>query len=91
MKNTITKEKIEKSYSITKKALEIAENNIKKKEEGKKIVEMAKAYLEDSKYFLKKGDLINSFGALYYAHGWIDCGVKLEIFKVNDEKLFTLP
>ena len=91
MKKILTKEKIIKSYSITKKALEIVKKSIKKEEEGKKIIEMAKSYLEDSLYFLEKKDFINSFGAIYYAHGWIDCGVRLGIFDVENENLFTLP
>ena len=40
--------------------------------------------------FQKKGDFVNSFAALNYAHGWIDSGVRLGIFKVNDNKLFTV-
>ncbi|MEM4182047.1 MAG: DUF357 domain-containing protein, partial [Candidatus Pacearchaeota archaeon] len=60
MESEIKKEKIKESLELTKKALEIAERNILKKTEGKKIIEMVKAYLEDSKYFLDKGDFINS-------------------------------
>ncbi|MFH1306873.1 MAG: DUF357 domain-containing protein [Candidatus Micrarchaeota archaeon] len=36
------------------------------------ILELAKKYCEDSKYFLKKGDLITAFGCINYAHGLID-------------------
>jgi hypothetical protein len=33
---------------------------------------------------------VNSFAALNYAHGWLDSGVRLDIFKVRDNKLFTI-
>jgi UDP-glucose 6-dehydrogenase len=35
-------------------------------------------------------DFVNAFGAIYYAHGWIDCGARLKIFNVTDDKLFTI-
>ncbi|MDP1729444.1 MAG: DUF357 domain-containing protein, partial [archaeon] len=47
-------------------------------------------YLSDSKHFEKKEDLVNAFGAIYYAHGWLDCGARLKIFDVSDDKLFTI-
>lgn len=90
MEKDIKTEKIKKSFELTKKALEIAEKKVLKKTEGEKIIEMVKAYLEDSQYFLKKGDLVNSFGAIYYAHGWLDCGARLGIFDVKDDNLFTI-
>ncbi|MGF7118147.1 DUF357 domain-containing protein [Methanobacterium oryzae] len=36
------------------------------------VIERAKSYFEDTKYYLKKGDLITSFGCITYAHGLID-------------------
>ena len=51
---------------------------------------MASNYLSDAKYFQKKEDIVNSFAALNYAHGWIDSGVRLGIFDVHDNKLFTV-
>ena len=51
---------------------------------------MAENYLKDAKFFEKKGDYINAFAAINYAHGWIDSGVRLGIFDVNDDKLFTV-
>ena len=90
--NEITKEKLEKYRSITSKAFEIAKKNISKgkEKEAKEIIEMVEAYLSDSKHFEKKGDLVNSFGAIYYAHGWLDCGARLRIFDVSDDTLFTV-
>jgi hypothetical protein len=92
MENTITKEKIEKYFALTEKALSIAKKKIikGKEQQAKEIIEMASNYLSDAKYFEKKEDFVNAFAAINYAHGWIDCGVRLEIFDVKDDKLFTI-
>lgn len=85
-------EKLDKYRKITEKAFDIAKKSISKgkEREAKEIVTMVEAYLSDSKHFEKKGDLINSFGAIYYAHGWLDCGARLKIFDVSDSSLFTI-
>jgi len=88
----ITLEKIEKSRKITEKALAIAKKSISKgrENEAKEIITMAEAYLSDSKHFEKKGDMVNAFGAIYYAHGWLDAGARLKILDVSDSELFTV-
>jgi len=92
MQNIITKEKIEKYFSITEKALkEVKKSIIKGKEDyAKEIIEMVENYLSDARHFEKKRDYINCFAALNYAHGWIDSGVRLDVFDVKDNKLFTV-
>ncbi len=90
MKSKITKEKIEKYFKTTERAFEIVKENIVKKEEAKEIIEMAGNYLSDARHFFEKGDYVNCFGALNYAHGWIDAGVRLGVFDVDDDKLFTV-
>lgn len=88
----ITKEKLEKYFNLTGNALEIIKKNIikDKEKQAKEIIEMVENYLSDAKHFEKKGDWVNAFAALNYAHGWIDSGVRLEIFDVHDNKLFTI-
>jgi len=90
--NTVTREKLKASREITEKALAIAKKSISKgwENEAKEIITMVEAYLSDSKHFEKKGDMINAFGAIYYAHGWLDSGARLKIFDVSDDKLFTI-
>jgi hypothetical protein len=51
---------------------------------------MVSNYLSDSGYFEKTGDFINAFAAINYAHGWLDSGVRLGVFNVKDDKLFTV-
>lgn len=92
MENIITIEKIEKYISLTEKALKEVKNNILKGKEtyAKEIIEMVENYLSDAKHFKKQGDYVNSFAALNYAHGWLDSGVRLDVFDVKDDKLFTV-
>lgn len=99
----ITKQKIEKYYNLTSKALVIAKKSITKTKEmnasslsednekkAHEIIQMVECYLYDAKHFEKKSDYVNSFACLNYAHGWLDAGARLRIFEVNDNKLFTI-
>jgi hypothetical protein len=92
MKNRITKEKIKRYRELTTRALDMAKRSIIKGKEdsAKEIIEMVSNYLSDSKYFENKGNLVNAFAALNYAHGWLDSGVRLDVFKVKDNKFFTV-
>lgn len=54
-------------------------------------LDMARAYFEDAKDFARKGDLVNAFACINYAHGWLDCGARIGLFDVGgDDRLFTL-
>ena len=92
MENKITKQKLEKYFSITSSALkEVKKSIIKGKEDyAKEIIEMVSNYLSDAEHFEKKQDFVNAFAALNYAHGWLDAGVRLDVFNVKDDKLFTI-
>ena len=41
------------------------------------MLRMADDYASDAKHFLDTGDLVRAFGAINYAHAWIDAGVKI--------------
>lgn len=90
--NKITKEKLDKYFELTSKALKQVKKKIVKGKEdhAKEIIEMVENYLSDAKHFESKKDYVNAFGALNYAHGWLDSGVRLDIFDVKDDKLFTI-
>ena len=92
MKDKITKEKLEKYLKLTSNALEVVKKNIIQGKENyaKEIIEMVENYLSDAKHFEKKGDFIDAFAALNYAHGWLDSGVRLDIFNVQDDRMFTV-
>ena len=92
MKDKITKQKIEKYFDLTSRALkEVKKNVIKGREKyAKEIIDMVENYLSDAKHFQMKDDFVNAFAALNYAHGWIDAGVRLDVFDVKDDRLFTV-
>jgi hypothetical protein len=92
MENTISKEKLEKYFNVTLTALEIVKKSIIKGKEryAKEIISMTENYVSDARHFKKKSDFVNAFAALNYAHGWLDSGVRLDVFKVYDDKLFTV-
>jgi hypothetical protein len=92
MKKTLTKEKLEKYFFVTESALkEVKKNIISGKEKyAKEIIEMVENYVSDAHHFYSKGDYVNAFAALNYSHGWIDSGVRLDVFDVHDDKLFTV-
>lgn len=92
MENKITKEKLEKYFELTSSALKVGKENIanEKRNEAREIIEMVSNYLSDAKHFQDKEDFVNSFAALNYSHGWLDAGVRLGIFDIKDNNLFTI-
>lgn len=91
-KTIIKNEKLKKYFEITSTALKQVKKNIIKGKENyaKEIIGMVENYLSDAKHFQTKKDFVNCFGALNYAHGWLDAGVRLDVFDVKDSKLFTI-
>ena len=56
------------------------------------MLKMADDYYSDAKYFADQGDYVRAFGAINYAHAWIDAGVKIGLLDGHgDDVLFTLP
>jgi uncharacterized protein len=96
--NKITEEKIRKYLSITNEALnkvKIAKKSGMTEKECKAAAEdfldMAQRYYSDAQHFYRKGDIINAFAAVNYAHGWLDAGARLGLFDVgHDNRLFTV-
>ena len=96
MEDKITKEKLDKYFKISKEAFEKAKKTpIAKKAAGltserEDFLDMAsKIYLRRFA-FEKKGDIVNAFAALNYAHGWLDAGARLGLWDVHDNRLFTV-
>lgn len=93
MNSTITKEKLEKYFSITKEALDKARDVFDEERltEAEDFFDMAERYYKDAKFFLEtKKDAVLAFAAINYAHGWLDAGARIGLFKVNDSRLFTV-
>ncbi|MBS3159402.1 DUF357 domain-containing protein [Candidatus Woesearchaeota archaeon] len=92
----VREDRLQKYFSITSKALKkikiIDENfEINSKKTAEDFLDMAQRYFDDARHFYEKGDKDTAFAALNYAHGWLDAGVRLGIFDVdNDDQLFVL-
>jgi len=92
MENEISLEKLRKYFDLTERGLiEVKKNIIGGREaDAKEIVDMVSNYVSDAHHFKDKDDFVNAFAALNYAHGWLDSGVRLHVFDVDDDSLFTV-
>tara|TARA_B100000676_G_scaffold34649_1_gene32689 strand:- start:6427 stop:6723 length:297 start_codon:yes stop_codon:yes gene_type:complete len=92
---SISNTRIEKYIELTAKALDkvsiIDESGTVNHSKAEDILVMVKAYHSDAKFFLEEGRGDDAFAAVNYAHGWIDCGVRLGYLDgKGDWQLFTL-
>ncbi|MBI2136227.1 DUF357 domain-containing protein [Candidatus Woesearchaeota archaeon] len=95
--NTITKQKLEKYFDVTGRALKKVKiikktpSTLDWQKAAADFLDMATRYYEDAKHFAKKGDAVTAFAALNYAHGWLDAGARIGLFDVgHDSELFTV-
>jgi len=94
-RDRISKERLAKYIELTGRALAKVKISAPKRSHNRKLAEdfltMAKAYYNDAKHFRGKGDVVNAFACVNYAHGWLDCGARIGLFDVGeDDQLFTL-
>lgn len=95
MNNLITSEKLANYFDITGKAIKkvkiVSSGTIDFEKAARDFLDMAQRYYDDAKHFQEKGDIVLSFAALNYAHGWLDAGARLGLFDVDhDNVLFTV-
>ncbi|MBT5021705.1 DUF357 domain-containing protein [Candidatus Woesearchaeota archaeon] len=89
----ITPKILEHYFSVTAKAIAMVKEkgfDSERENEAKDFLDMAERYFSDGKHFWDNGDLVNAFGAVYYAHAWLDAGARIGLFKVKDSTLFTV-
>ncbi len=91
----ISETKLKQYFDITRKALQKVKIPHKKGTEQHKnasiFLDMATRYFQDAEHFQKKGDYVNAFACLNYAHGWLDAGAMIKLFDVEgDSYLFTV-
>ena len=56
------------------------------------MLRMCDDYTRDARHFASEGDLVSSFGAINYAHAWLDAAVRIGFLDGHgDDRLFTLP
>lgn len=91
MNNLIPTKKLSKYFEVTKKAFELAKESKNRLSIGRTdFLDMIERYIKDAEHFEKKGEIVDAFAALNYAHGWLDAGARLGLFDVHDSKLFTV-
>ncbi|MBI2558309.1 DUF357 domain-containing protein [Candidatus Woesearchaeota archaeon] len=84
-------EKLSRYFELTSKALKKVKIVEKHRKEAEDILDLARRYYDDAKYFEKKGDLVNAYGAVVYAHAFLDIGARIRFFDVgNDSNLFMV-
>ena len=91
----VTLERINKYLDLTAKAVAkvsiIGDEGTEGFSKAEDILGMVNAYHSDAKFFLSEGRGDDAFAAVNYAHGWIDCGVRLGYLDgKGDWRLFTL-
>ncbi|HUR61252.1 MAG TPA: DUF357 domain-containing protein [Candidatus Thermoplasmatota archaeon] len=91
----ITAEKIAKYLDTTRRAFGKVKVVAPPKSFAARIAEnfldMANRYYADAQHFHARGDFVNAFAQVNYAHGWLDAGARLGVFDVGqDDVLFTL-
>ena len=94
--DTITEDKLNHYLDLTKraraKATPIHEEGTEENKQLQVMMRMADDYASDAKHFMDNGDYVRAYGAINYAHAWIDAGVKLRLLDGHgDDVLFTLP
>ena len=89
------KQKLKKYFELTSKAMKkvkIPDSlSPKDKKSAEDFLDLSQRYYEDAKYFEKKGDLVNAYGAVVYSHAFLDAGARLGLFDVGkDNELFMV-
>ncbi|HIH92173.1 TPA: DUF357 domain-containing protein [Candidatus Woesearchaeota archaeon] len=85
------KERLEKYLSLTKEALGKIKATKKDKASAADLLDLSRRYYEDALHFRKKGDLIRAYGAVCYAHCFLDAGVRAGLLDgSNDSRLFMV-
>ena len=93
VKNTVTQEHLDKYFKITGEAVEMVKTHpmdVDRMEQANDFLDMAQRYYSDAKHFYDKGEWVLAISALNYAHGWLDAGARSGLFKVKDDRLFTV-
>ncbi|MAS88360.1 MAG: hypothetical protein CMA33_00650 [Euryarchaeota archaeon] len=95
MDDTITTERIERYFSLTAEARAKATPATRSPEDEVRLrimMGMCDDYVADARHFMEAGDFVSAFGAINYAHAWLDAAVRIGLMDGHgDDRLFTLP
>ena len=93
--NIVTRDKVEMYLALTAEARIKATpitNNDEDERRLNSMLRMCDDYQSDARHFMNEGDLVRAFGAINYAHAWIDAAVRIGLMDGHDDdRLFTLP
>ena len=92
----VTVERVERYLELTDEARAKATPTVAADtSEGEHLADMLRMcddYRADARHFLDAGDSVRAFGAINYAHAWIDAAVRIGWLDGHgDDRLFTLP
>ena len=91
MNDRVSEERLDHYFAVTGEALEkVREAPRGDEKQAEDFLDMASRYYADAKHFRQQGEWVLAFAALNYAHGWLDAGARIGLFKVYDSRLFTV-
>jgi hypothetical protein len=92
--SAVLEEKVKRYEDLLRRALSAFEVTPAENSHLRKVSDdfsiMAGSYYDDGLLFMKEGDMVNALACFSYGHAWLDAGVKLGVFNVTDETLFTI-
>jgi|TARA_B110000196_G_scaffold50839_1_gene41561 hypothetical protein len=96
MNSQVTQELVEKYLDLTSrakgKATPIHSDDTPEATQLSDMMGMCDDYASDARHFMETGDLVRAFGAINYAHAWLDAAVRIGLLDGHgDDQLFTLP
>ena len=96
MNSQVTQELVEKYLDLTSrakgKATPIHGDGTTEAKQLSDMMGMCDDYASDARHFMETGDLVRAFGAINYAHAWLDAAVRIGLLDGHgDDQLFTLP
>jgi hypothetical protein len=81
---------LDRYRKLTSEALAVAQAAPVRDAQAHVVLDMAARYVADAEYFMSSGDWQRALAAFSYAHGWLDCGARLALFEVHDDRLFVV-
>lgn len=87
MERRVSEERVQKYYRMAREALDAVED-----ESGARADDLrglAASYVEDASHWIDEEEFVLAYGALNFAHGLLDAGVRTGVFDVYDPDLFT--
>ena len=89
--NPKIEDKLKKYFELTSQALKKVKIVEMHRKEAEDLLDLAQRYYDDAKFFEKKQDLVNAFGAVCYSHAFLDVGARLGFFDVGkDSRMFMV-